>query len=115
MTQTVSRRVQQRPGPLSLRSANSAPCEVPPAPAPIQAVGAPPERHADRITAEMMRHLVAELHSKILKSSAIRITQGFWKLTWCLRSIPSSCFSEILFTGSTGHQDNLAHGLADMR
>jgi len=46
--------------PTYLRSANSAPCEVPPAPAPIQAVGAPPERYADRITAEMMRHLVAQ-------------------------------------------------------
>jgi hypothetical protein len=33
---------------------------TPPAPAPIQAVGAPPEIHADRVTAEMMRYLVAQ-------------------------------------------------------
>jgi hypothetical protein len=29
-------------------------------PAPIQAVGAPPEPHANRVTAEMMRYLVAQ-------------------------------------------------------
>jgi hypothetical protein len=37
------------------RTTNSAP-----APAPIQTVGAPPERHADRVTAEMMRYLAAQ-------------------------------------------------------
>jgi hypothetical protein len=31
-----------------------------PAPAPIQTEGAPPSRHADRVTAEMMRYLVAQ-------------------------------------------------------